>query len=115
MARWIELLSPFNYEIEYQEGRRHQNADAMSRRPCSDGCRWCKEWKKAERIVSIAVQTDVLLAGSDEVVVWQTESPHVEQNGAELSSAATKHFVSIDEPSTNLDPRVPSQATRSRS
>ena len=30
LARWIELLSPLNYEIEYREGQRHQNADAMS-------------------------------------------------------------------------------------
>ena len=103
LARWIELLSPFNYEIEYREGQRHQNADAMSRRPCSDGCKWCKEWKKAEQMVSVAVQTDVSLAGSDEFVVRQTGSPHVEQDGAELSSAATKHCAPTDELSTRCN------------
>ena len=103
LARWIELLSPFNYEIEYREGQPHQSADAMSRRPCSDGCKWCKEWKKAEEMVSVAVQTEVSLAGSDEFVVRQTGSPHVEQDGAELSSAATEHCAPTDELSTSCN------------
>ena len=30
LARWTEFLSPFEYEIEYREGQRHSNADAMS-------------------------------------------------------------------------------------
>lgn len=34
LARWIEFLSPFEYEIEYREGQRHANADTISRRPC---------------------------------------------------------------------------------
>ena len=36
LARWIEFLSPFEYEIEYREGQRHHNADAMLRRPCGE-------------------------------------------------------------------------------
>ena len=42
LASWIEFLSPFDYETEYREGQRHNNADAMSRRPCTEGCKWCK-------------------------------------------------------------------------
>ena len=103
LARWIEFLSPFDYEIEYRAGQRHQNADAMSRRPCSDGCKWCKEWKKAEQMISVAVQTEVSFAGSDEFVVRQVDSPQVEQGEAELSSATTEHCLSSDQPSTRCN------------
>ena len=58
LARWIELLSTFTYEMEYREGKHHQNADTMSRRPCSEGCKWCKEWRKPEKRASVAAQTD---------------------------------------------------------
>ena len=33
LARWIELL---------RTGQRHQNEDALSRRPCDDHCQWYK-------------------------------------------------------------------------
>jgi len=38
LARWIEFMSSFSYEIEYRVGQRHQSADALSRRPRNDGC-----------------------------------------------------------------------------
>lgn len=31
IARWIEILSAFDFEIEYRPGKKHGNADAMSR------------------------------------------------------------------------------------
>ena len=61
LARWIEFLSTFDFEIQYRVGERHQNADALSRRPCNDDCRWCKKWRRIEQIVSVAVQTKVPL------------------------------------------------------
>ena len=42
LARWIESLSMFDLEIRYRPEQRHQNAHALSRRPCDDRCRWCK-------------------------------------------------------------------------
>jgi len=33
-ARWLERLEEFSYRIEHRPGRKHNNADAMSRRPC---------------------------------------------------------------------------------
>ena len=38
-ARWLELLSQFNFEIEHRAGKKHANADALSRLPCDpDDC-----------------------------------------------------------------------------
>lgn len=31
VARWLEILSPFDFTIEYRQGRKHSNADCMSR------------------------------------------------------------------------------------
>ena len=54
-------------------------------------------------MVSVAVQTKVSLAGSDKFVLRQTGSPHVEQDGAELSSAAIEHCAPTDELSTRCN------------
>ena len=42
IARWIETLSSYQFLIEHRAGRSHQNADALSRRPCiGDYCKHC--------------------------------------------------------------------------
>lgn len=42
LARWLEVLAPFNLQIAYRPGKEHGNADGLSRRPCLDhGCRYC--------------------------------------------------------------------------
>lgn len=34
LARWIDTLSSYQFEVEHRPGRKHSNADAMSRIPC---------------------------------------------------------------------------------
>ena len=34
VARWLEVISEYNIEIQHRAGRRHGNADGLSRRPC---------------------------------------------------------------------------------
>ncbi len=39
MARWLEILSQFDFKIEHRAGKNHSNADALSRLPCDpDDC-----------------------------------------------------------------------------
>ena len=39
IARWIEVLSHFDYKLEHRSGSRHRNADGLSRIPCDpDTC-----------------------------------------------------------------------------
>ena len=33
-ARWLDILGEFQFKVVHRPGRAHQNADAMSRRPC---------------------------------------------------------------------------------
>ncbi|KAJ8006814.1 hypothetical protein DPEC_G00111130 [Dallia pectoralis] len=48
IARWLEELQPYDFQVEHRAGRRHSNADALSRRPCAaDGCGYCD--KRVER------------------------------------------------------------------
>ena len=44
LARWLEVLSQYQFDIEYRPGRFHGNADGLSRRPC-DGqeCKQCEK------------------------------------------------------------------------
>ncbi|CAC5368328.1 unnamed protein product [Mytilus coruscus] len=37
-ARWITQLSEYEFSIEHREGKRHRNADGMSRIPCHQCC-----------------------------------------------------------------------------
>ena len=50
VARWIEELQSYNFAIVHRAGARHTNADALSRRPCSEsGCRHCEKREDRER------------------------------------------------------------------
>ena len=46
VARWIEVLSAYNYQIQHRPGRKHQNADALSRDPCGQCGKI--DWKQAK-------------------------------------------------------------------
>ena len=51
IARWIMRLAEYNYSIEFRPGRVHNNADALSRRPCADSdCRHCARLDRTEAI-----------------------------------------------------------------
>lgn len=48
VARWLETLQAYDFEIQHRAGRVHGNADALSRRPCAaEECRYC--WRQEER------------------------------------------------------------------
>ena len=35
IARWLEILGPFDFDIEHRSGVKHSNADGLSRIPCT--------------------------------------------------------------------------------
>jgi len=45
VAQWLEILAEFSYWLEHRPGRRHSNADGLSRRP-DGGCKQCLNIKK---------------------------------------------------------------------
>ena len=47
LARILETLAIYDFEIEFRQGSRHTNADSLSRRPCSDQeCAHCERFEK---------------------------------------------------------------------
>ncbi|ROT85243.1 hypothetical protein C7M84_019236 [Penaeus vannamei] len=38
LARWLEKLEQYNYQVVHRAGRVHSNADSLSRRPCEPDC-----------------------------------------------------------------------------
>ena len=41
LARWMELLGTYDFDVEHRPGAKHQNADGLSRRPCDEDCKHC--------------------------------------------------------------------------
>ena len=66
VACWIERLQQYNFTVEYRPGTKHQNADALSRRPClQDACRHCDRLESLEN----SSATSEVLATSPQVAV----------------------------------------------
>ena len=46
LARFLETLSAYSFQLQHQAGRLHLNADTMSRCPCyADNCQYCAQYK----------------------------------------------------------------------
>lgn len=49
LARWMETLQDYDFQVQHRPGRLHANADALSRRPCDD-CRHCQRQEEREPV-----------------------------------------------------------------
>ncbi|KAJ8346723.1 hypothetical protein SKAU_G00281240 [Synaphobranchus kaupii] len=51
VARWLEQLQGYDFEIRHRAGRLHGNADALSRRPCAaQECRYCSHQEERDQV-----------------------------------------------------------------
>ena len=41
VARWLEVLLEFNYQLEHRPGSKHSNADGLSQLACGQACKQC--------------------------------------------------------------------------
>jgi len=49
LARWLEQLQQYNFEIIHRKGSLHSNADGLSRRPClGSNCSYCNKQESKE-------------------------------------------------------------------
>ena len=58
VARWIEALSSFQFDIQHRPGRLHGNLDGLSRSPCGDDCKKCNP-EKLKKALMIKKRKDV--------------------------------------------------------
>ena len=49
VARWLEFMGTYDFDIEHRPGKKHGNADGLSRRPCSQ-CRYCERLEEREQL-----------------------------------------------------------------
>ena len=99
VARWLEILAAYNFVIDYRPGKKHNNADGMSRRPCDprtcscpsedDSYLPCGPCKKCHR------NTD-LMQGSVCRVTTRSEKKILAQETGKSDSQV--HPVSSDSP-----------------
>ena len=99
VARWLEILAAYNFVIDYRPGKKHNNADGMSRRPCDprtcscpsedDSYLPCGPCKKCHR------NTD-LMQGSVCRVTTRSEKKFLAQETGKIDSQV--HPVTSDSP-----------------
>ncbi|GBO33123.1 Retrovirus-related Pol polyprotein from transposon 297 [Araneus ventricosus] len=82
IARWIQRLQEYDFEIQHRKGTSHRNADALSRRPCKESCKQCTNAEKKfgmERDISVKVliTTTVDPWSSCEIQKAQLEDPAI--------------------------------------
>ncbi|GBM92540.1 Retrovirus-related Pol polyprotein from transposon 297, partial [Araneus ventricosus] len=80
IARWIQRLQEYDFEIQHRKGTSHGNADALSRRPCKESCKHCTNAEKKfgmETDISVKVLTTENAWSSSEVQKAQLEDPAI--------------------------------------
>jgi transposase InsO family protein len=93
-ARWLEILEEFDYTIEHRPGKRHNNADALSRKPC----RQCQmEEVPAESRQLCMIQLTAGVADPEYEGPWNaTQMSEIQLKDPEIGSFL-KMFVSCKE------------------
>ncbi|GBN83820.1 Retrovirus-related Pol polyprotein from transposon 297 [Araneus ventricosus] len=80
IARWIQRLQEYDFEIQHRKGTSHGNADALSRRPFKESCNHCTNAEKKfgmETDISVKVLTTEDAWSSSEVQKAQLEDPAI--------------------------------------
>ncbi|GBM00128.1 Retrovirus-related Pol polyprotein from transposon 297 [Araneus ventricosus] len=80
IARWIQRLQEYDFEIQHRKGTSHGNADALSRRPCKESCKHCTNAEKKfgmETAISVKVLITEDAWSSSKVQKAQLEDPAI--------------------------------------
>ncbi|GBM68306.1 Transposon Ty3-I Gag-Pol polyprotein [Araneus ventricosus] len=82
IARWIQRLQEYDFEIQHRKGTSHGNADGLSRTPCKESCKQCTNAEKKfgmERDISVKVVTTTTVDpwSSCEIQKAQLEDPAI--------------------------------------
>lgn len=66
LARWLERLQEFNFEVVHRKGQSHKNADGLSRWFCeSNGCVYCAKVERKNTEETGKVVARIVLEGED--------------------------------------------------
>ena len=79
-ARWIQSLSEYRFKIVRRAGKQHGNADGLSRRPCQNenkSCRQCELMERANNEKHVCLITMPPTWSNEDLSVKQTEDPTI--------------------------------------
>jgi len=66
LARWLERLQQFDFEVIHRKGLSHKNADGLSRRMCeTENCQYCVRVEKKDALVQKEIVARVTLEEED--------------------------------------------------
>jgi hypothetical protein len=65
----IQRIQEFNFTSEHRQGRKHKNADDLSRRPCEEECTHCHKVEAGAYVKQIRAIAVVAAAGWDPVAL----------------------------------------------
>lgn len=88
MARWMETLGEYDLKIKHRAGRKHMNADGLSRLPC-DNCEYCTKREVRDK----TLQLEDPKTGPSVRVLTRSQA---KQNAEESGSAASWLPTDID-------------------
>ncbi|GFW87604.1 hypothetical protein TNCV_4485691 [Trichonephila clavipes] len=80
IARWIQRLHEYDVEIRHRKESAHGNADAFSRRPSPESCKYCSRIEKKFGIIDQLADLEIkpiieFKESSDEKPSWQDIAP----------------------------------------
>ena len=83
LARWLEVVFEYDFEIIHRAGRSHANADALSRRPCT----------QCGRETECELETDETHRGSTCVIKLSETGNRVEMRKAQLDDPTLRPVI----------------------
>ena len=79
-ARWIQSLSEYRFKIVHRAGKQHGNADGLSRRPCQNenkSCRQCELMERANNEKHVCLITMPPTWSNEDLSAKQKEDPTI--------------------------------------
>ncbi|GBN17967.1 hypothetical protein AVEN_161551-1 [Araneus ventricosus] len=96
IARWIQRLQEYDFEIQHRKGTSHGIEDALSRRPCKESCKYCTN---AEKNFGMEIDTSVKVLTTT-IVVWSScEIQKAQLEDPTIKPILEKKLDSVDRPS----------------
>ena len=118
LARWLEELGQYDMKVEHRPGRKHQNADALSRIPEKDylcenyrlgilpeslpcgGCSYChkahKNWSYFADVVDDIVQLAVKPKQISEILVDDSSEPEYQVTHMDVILTSEEPIISVN-------------------
>ncbi|GFX27884.1 hypothetical protein TNCV_3083071 [Trichonephila clavipes] len=78
IARWIQRLLEYDVEIRHRKRSAHGNADALSRRPCPESCKYCSRIEKNFGVI-VPIVRQVTTPSTLALDPWSDESVRKDQ------------------------------------